>query len=31
MNPIQAPPLEVIDLIDLDMEDSEVPIPTASS
>jgi hypothetical protein len=28
MNPMQAPPLEVIDLIDLDMEDSEVPIPT---
>jgi hypothetical protein len=27
-NPAQAPPLEVIDLIDLDMEDGEVSIPT---
>jgi hypothetical protein len=26
-----TPPLEVIDLIDLDMEDGEVPIPTTSS
>jgi hypothetical protein len=26
MNPAQAPPLEVIDLIDLDMENGEVPI-----
>jgi hypothetical protein len=25
---MQAPPLEVIDLINLDMEDGEVPIPT---
>jgi hypothetical protein len=30
-NPVQAPPLEVIDLIDFDMEDGEVPIPTISS
>jgi hypothetical protein len=29
-NPAPAPPLEVIDLINLDMEDREVPIPTTS-
>jgi hypothetical protein len=31
MNPIQAPLLEVINLIDFDIEDSEVPIPTMLS
>jgi hypothetical protein len=31
MNPAQASPLEVIDLIDLDMEDGEVPIQATSS
>jgi hypothetical protein len=31
MNPIQAPLLEVIDLINFNMEDSEVPILTTSS
>jgi hypothetical protein len=30
-NPALAPPLEVIDLINLDMEDGEVHIPTMSS
>jgi hypothetical protein len=31
MHLAQAPPLEVIDLIDFDIEDGEVPIPTTSS
>jgi hypothetical protein len=31
INPAQAPLLEVIDLINLDMEDREVPIPTMSA
>jgi hypothetical protein len=30
-NPAQAPLLEVIDLINFDIEDREVPIPTTSS